>query len=38
MSVPPVHGPAIEVAQKTLLGFALQPVFPEQIKKYTPST
>lgn len=37
MSDPPAQGPLIEFDQKTLLGLERQPVFPETIKKYTPS-
>lgn len=33
MSVPPLHGPPRDAAQKTLLGLARQPVLPETMRK-----
>lgn len=36
MFEPPVHGPDREVAVKTLFGFALHPVLPDTMRKYTP--
>jgi hypothetical protein len=33
MSVPPVHGPAIDFDQKTLFGLARHPVLPETMRK-----